>query len=129
MSRSAAAPAIRRPVATEPVKAILRTSGWSTSGAGVRAVAADDVEHPVGQPGSRASSPSSSVLVEVASAALTTRVLPAASAGAISLAAWFSGAFQGVITPTTPHGSRRVNACGGGPMSMTSPVSARSTPA
>ena len=37
-----------------------------------------------------------------------TTVLPVASAGATARPAWFSGAFQGRITPTTPKGSRRV---------------------
>ena len=84
---------------------------------------------PSGSPARWAISPSRRVLSEVASAGLTTSVLPAARAGAISRLAWLRGAFQGVITPTTPQGSRRVNACAWGPMSMTSPVSARSTPA
>ena len=39
---------------------------------------------------------------------LRTIVFPAASAGAILWAASDTGAFQGTIAATTPHGSRRV---------------------
>ena len=37
-------------------------------------------------------------------------MLPAASAGAIFQAAMHSGKFQGTISPTTPSGSRTVQA-------------------
>ncbi|MNP02059.1 hypothetical protein D3C76_938970 [compost metagenome] len=45
---------------------------------------------------------------------LSTRVQPAASAGAILQVSWLSGQFQGVINPQTPIGSRliRVLPCG-----------------
>jgi hypothetical protein len=42
------------------------------------------------------------------SAAFSTSVLPAQSAGAIFRAPSRTGAFQGMIAPTTPSGSRRV---------------------
>ena len=41
------------------------------------------------------------------SAALSTSVLPAHSAGAILSAASSTGAFHGMMAPTTPIGSRR----------------------
>src|SRR4030095_4430566 len=42
------------------------------------------------------------------SAAFSTSVLPAQRAGAILSAARMTGAFQGMMAPTTPIGSRRV---------------------
>jgi hypothetical protein len=42
------------------------------------------------------------------SAAFSTSVLPAQSAGAIFNAPSKTGAFHGMIAPTTPRGSRRV---------------------
>ena len=42
------------------------------------------------------------------SAAFSTSVLPAQSAGAIFSEASMTGAFQGMMAPTTPIGSRRV---------------------
>ena len=44
----------------------------------------------------------------VSSAGFSTTVLPAASAGATFHEAIVSGKFQGVISPTTPSGSRNV---------------------
>ncbi len=52
---------------------------------------------------------SSSIAVSgVSSAGFSTSVLPAASAGPIFQEAIASGKFQGVISPTTPSGSRKV---------------------
>ena len=50
----------------------------------------------------------SSAVSGVSSAGLSTTVLPAASAGASFHAAIVSGKFHGVISPTTPSGSRKV---------------------
>ncbi len=44
----------------------------------------------------------------MSSAGFSTIVLPAASAGATFQEAIVSGKFQGVISPTTPSGSRKV---------------------
>jgi hypothetical protein len=53
--------------------------------------------------------PSSSTAVSgVSSAGLSTTVLPAASAGPSFQDAIAIGKFQGVISPTTPSGSRKV---------------------
>ena len=65
----------------------------------------------MGRPASRASSAKRSALSGVSSAGLSTTVLPAASAGASFHAAIVSGKFHGTIRPTTPSGSRTVNAC------------------
>ena len=53
-------------------------------------------------------SASSSTPSGASSAAFITMVLPAHSAGAILSAASMTGAFHGMMAPTTPSGSRRV---------------------
>ena len=60
-------------------------------------------------PASSASSPSRIVESGVSSAGLITIVLPRASAGPSFQLAMLSGKFQGVISPTTPSGSRKVD--------------------
>ena len=50
----------------------------------------------------------SSAVSGVSSAGFSTTVLPAASAGPSFQEAIVSGKFQGVISPTTPSGSRNV---------------------
>ena len=59
---------------------------------------------------SAASCSKRSAVSGVSSAGLSTTVLPAASAGAIFQAAIVSGKFHGVMSATTPSGSRTVNA-------------------
>ena len=66
---------------------------------------------PSGRPASSASSAKRSAVRGVSSAGFSTTVLPAASAGASFQEAIVRGKFQGVISPTTPTGSRTVNAC------------------
>ena len=63
---------------------------------------------PAGMPASSASLASSTAEAEVISDGLSTTVLPAASAGASDMIAMKVGEFHGVITPTTPSGSRSV---------------------
>ena len=106
----AAAPAaIARPTSVEPVKAILATSGCSTSRRPhSRPGPATTSTTPSGSPASRASSAKRSAVSGVSSAGLRTTVLPAASAGAIFHEAIVSGKFQGTMSPTTPSGSRTV---------------------
>ncbi|MCY1396290.1 hypothetical protein D3C76_1390490 [compost metagenome] len=106
MSREAAC-MIRRPVGTLPVKASLSTSGCSANGApasGPRPVTR--LNTPSGSPTSWMMAASSSALSGVSSEGLSTRVQPAASAGATFHAAISSGKFHGMIAPTTPTGSR-----------------------
>ena len=107
----AAAPAaIERPTSVEPVKAILATSGWSTSRwPHSRPGPATTSRTPSGSPASSASSAKRSAVSGVSSAGLRTTVLPAASAGPIFQEAIVSGKFQGVMSPTTPSGSRTVS--------------------
>ena len=66
---------------------------------------------PSGSPASDASSAKRSAVSGVSSAGFSTTVLPAASAGPSFQEAIVSGKFQGVISPTTPTGSRTVKAC------------------
>ena len=106
----AAAPsAIPRPTSVEPVKATLATSGCST----MRLPQTDPgpattLKTPSGTPASSAIFSSSTAVSGVSSAGFSTIVFPAASAGATFQEAIVSGKFQGVISPTTPSGSRKV---------------------
>ena len=63
---------------------------------------------PAGMPDSSASRASSIADADVISDGFRTIVLPAASAGASDITAMKVGEFHGVITPTTPSGSRSV---------------------
>ena len=63
---------------------------------------------PGGMPAASASRASSTAEADVISDGFSTIVLPAASAGASDMIAMKVGEFQGVITPTTPSGSRSV---------------------
>ena len=111
VTRLSAAPAlapISRPTTVEPVKAILFTSGWSTSAAPVSPSPVTTFSTPSGIPASSASSPSRIAVSGVCSAGLSTVVHPTASAGATFQQAISSGKFHGTICPHTPTGSLRV---------------------
>ena len=100
-----------RPVTSEPVKLILRTSGCSTSGVPTSPPKpVRTLKTPGGNPASSNKAANSSVDADVNSEGLTTTVQPAASAGAIFQLANISGEFQGVIAATIPMGSLRVKA-------------------
>ena len=107
--RAAQAFAMAVPTAVLPVKLIAATSGCST-----RAWPADGprpwtmLSTPAGKPISRASSPSIQAVTGVTSLGLPTTQLPAARAGASFQVNRYSGRFQGLITPATPSGWRRV---------------------
>ncbi len=108
----AAPAAIERPTSVEPVNAILSTPGCSTSRCPtVEPGPTTTLTTPSGSPASAASSAKRSAVSGVSSAGLRTTVLPAASAGPSFHEAIVSGKFQGVISATTPTGSRTVNAC------------------
>ncbi len=62
------------------------------------------------------------------SADFTTTVLPATSAGAIFSAISIMGAFHGMMTPTTPIGSRWVNDSMSGLNGTVSPLSSEPRP-
>ena len=61
---------------------------------------------PAGSSASTMHSASFTEQTEVEEAGVQTTALPAASAGAISSAGIVYGQFQGVMTPTTPRGTR-----------------------
>ena len=98
----AVATRMMRPTSVDPVKAILSTSGCSTSAAPVRPSPVTMFTTPGGSPASRQISAKSSAVSEVNSAGLSTTVFPIASAGAIFHASISRGKFQGMICPTTP---------------------------
>src|SRR3546814_2920586 len=90
---------ILRPVSVEPVKVIFATSWCATSRAPASLPPDRILTTPDGTTSAH-SSPRRSVVSGVVGAVLTTTVLPAASAGAILLAAMRTGAFHGTIAPT-----------------------------
>ncbi len=107
----AALAAIERPTSVEPVNAIFATSGCSTRRAPhVLPGPTTTLTTPGAIPASSAISAKRSAVSGVSSAGFSTTVLPAASAGASFQEAIASGKFHGVIRPTTPSGSRTVNA-------------------
>ena len=102
---------ILRPTAVEPVKPILRTSGCSTNRHPASApVPTTTSSTPSGNPASRASSAKRSAVRGVSSEGFSTTVLPQASAGPSFQLAISRGKFHGVMSPTTPSGSWKVNA-------------------
>ena len=105
----AAPAAIELPTSVEPVKAIFATSGWATSRSPTTLPGPlTTLSTPSGIPASTAIRPSASALSGVSSAGLRTTVLPAASAGPSFQQAIGIGKFHGVISATTPSGSRKV---------------------
>ncbi len=93
-----------RPTSVEPVKAILSTSGCSTSSFPVSPSPVITFKTPGGRPAACASSANARAVSGVNSAGFKTMVQPAASAGATFHATISSGKFQGMIWPTTPAG-------------------------
>ena len=101
-----AAPAITLvPVAVEPVKDILRISGWEVSGAPRSFASVIILSTPAGTI-SFMSSPNRNVDSGVVGAGFNTMVFPAINAGGTLKAIRISGKFQGTIAPTTPNGLR-----------------------
>ncbi len=84
------------------------TSGWSTSASPVSRNPVTMLMTPEGMPDCSASRASSIADADVISEGFITMVLPAASAGASDMIAMKVGEFHGVMTPTTPSGSRSV---------------------
>lgn len=96
------------PVAVEPVKPSLFTSGCSASALPASPRPVTMLITPAGKPASTISSPSRTATSEASSEGFSTTVQPTASAGAILVMHTFNGAFQGVMAPTTPTGSLMV---------------------
>ena len=107
-SRAARA-AISRPTAVEPVKATLAMPGCSTIRRPTSSpVPTSTVSRLSGAPAASTMRCNSSAVSGVSSDGLWMTALPAAKDGAIFQLAIVSGKFHGVITPTTPSGSRKV---------------------
>src|SRR5207244_7960373 len=92
-------------VATEPVKLILRGTGWEVIQE-PRSSPPDTTFRTPGGKTSRRSSPIFRVVRGVNGDGFSTRVLPAISAGAIFQLARVIGKFHGVMAATTPSGLR-----------------------
>ena len=101
----AAAAATFLPVATEPVKLILRGTGCDVIHAPRASPPLTTLNTPGGKT-SRSSSPIISVLSGVNGDGFSTMVLPARRAGAIFQDARVTGKFHGVMAATTPSGLR-----------------------
>src|SRR6516164_480931 len=103
----AARAATLAPVATDPMKPTPCTPGWPataspTTGPGP----GRKLNTPSGRPAATMISASSALHAAVVGAGTQITVLPAASAGANSSAPIVYGQFHGLITPTTPSGTR-----------------------
>ena len=101
------------PTAVEPVKLILRTSGWVVSTRPISgassAAPVTTLNTPGGRPARTPSAHTASADSGVCSAGLSTTVFPAASAGAAFLVTMATGKFHGVMHAPTPSGCRIVN--------------------
>src|SRR5581483_6227267 len=110
-SRSSGFPAARAatalPVAVEPMNPIAWVPGLPAISSPTTAPGPVIIENtPAGNSASTTHSASLVEHTDVELAGAQTTQLPDASAGAISSAAIVYGQFQGVITPTTPRGTR-----------------------
>ena len=104
-----AARAIARPVSVEPVKAMRSIPGWAASAAPASAPSpVTTFSTPSGRPHSCMIRASFSTVSDASSEGFSTTVQPVARAGAIFQTEPAIGAFQGMIAPTTPSGSRTV---------------------
>ena len=103
---------IPQPTSGDPVKVIMATSGWSTSGSPTaRPDPVTTLSQPAGRPHSSSSRPArASADSGVWLAGLSTTGHPAAIAGATLWATRFSGKLNGLMAPTTPIGTRSVKA-------------------
>ena len=131
MFRAAAAVAIPAPTAAEPVKLTPRTAGSASSaGPSTEPAPSTTLKTPGGSPAASALSAIRLATCDAPSAGLSTTVFPKANAGAAFQRGIAAGKFHGVISATTPSGSRRVNwmapsACAG----MMSPILRTASPA
>ena len=107
--RSPQIEAILRPAAVEPVKVILSTPGWRTSSSDTSRSAVRMLNTPCGQADLLADLGEDVRRAGASGDALTITVQPASSAGAHLYAISEAGAFQGMIAPTTPTGSRTMS--------------------
>ena len=118
-SVSAADAITRRPVAVDPVKVILATSGWDVSAAPRSLSSAMTLTTPAGST-SFISSTRRIVVSGVFGEGLMTTVLPVRMAGMICQQAIMTGQFHGVMAATTPIGLRCSSTRPSGPSWTTS---------
>src|SRR5688572_33032045 len=102
-----AAAAIARPVAVEPVNESTRTPGCSTSALPTSAPGAMiRLKTPGGKPASSNTFTNAAEMAGVSGEGFQMIVFPATNAGKIFHEGTAIGKFHGVISPTTPAGSR-----------------------
>jgi hypothetical protein len=103
----AAAPT-RRPTALDPVNEIIATFGSSARAEPASASPGSTCSRPSGRPASSNSRATRAPPdTGVCTSGLSMTALPRASAGATARTDRISGKFHGLITPTTPSGTRR----------------------
>ena len=103
MGDLAEASSSRLPTSSEPVKEIMRTSGWVISASPVTPPAPVTMfTTPAGSPASSRISPSSTGVIGASEEGLATTVLPVAMAGQMQRVARCRGKFHGVTQATTP---------------------------
>ena len=107
--RSAPRALITRAVPVEPVNVSRPMPGWRTSASPASSPRpATTLTTPGGIPARATCAAHASTEQAACSAAFTTTVFPAANAAPTFADMSDSGAFHGMMTPTTPYGSRRV---------------------
>ncbi len=105
----AARAATSPPVATDPMKPTAATPGWPASASPATGPGpGTKLNTPPGVPAPAMIPASTAEQAAVLGAGTHTTALPAASAGANSSAPIVYGQFHGLITPTTPSGTRAV---------------------
>ncbi len=102
---SAAARTISRPTGSDPVNAIVATSGWRTSDAPTSPSPGSSEIAAGGTPPARSACTSRRALPGDCSAGLSTTELPVARAAEVIPQAIASGKFQGAITAVIPRGT------------------------
>ena len=98
---------IFRPVALDPTKPMAATSGWPASSSPTTLPGpVTRLKTPGGRSASAMHEARTVAQTEVEDAGFQTTVFPAPRAGAMISAGIVYGQFQGVMTPTTPSGTR-----------------------
>ena len=103
-----------RPTGTDPVKVTAATSGSATSACPAAPSPSTSSSTPSGRPPAANASASACDKIGVSPLGFQTTALPQSSAGAIFQAGICTGKFHGVITATTPTGTRSVRTSSSG---------------
>src|SRR3954470_7124888 len=111
-----------RPARVEPVNAMTRTAGSTTSASPTSAPPGSTCSTPAGSPASaKIRANMAPPLIAVRGSGLRITALPSARAGATARMARIVGTLNGAMTPTTPAGTRRANDSRGAPVRSSSP--------